>query len=348
MMSDSSPAFATPLSELAALQLNSLAPFTARDGENLAIYEWQDANDANEISRCMTLPRAVVLIVHGLGEHAGRYQHVAYQLMRWGFMVRAYDQRGHGESGGARGALPLENTLLDDLAEVVDFSRGRCLQLINAAGAGHGSPGYTALPPLPPLILMGHSLGGLVASRFVALDMRLVEGLVLCSPALDAGLGRLRKLVLAAVHRVAPALSVPNGLDASYLSHDQEVIRQYRADPLVHKKTSARLARFVLKSGPPTIEAAARWRIPTLLMYAGADRLVNPAGSRAFASRAAGPGVAPGLVTARCFEHLYHELYNELEADAVFDTLKAWLDTRFPSAALEYGQNRPVVQINTA
>ena len=337
MLSHSPPAFATADSKLAALQLNSLAPFTARDGENLAIYEWQDANDASEISRCMKLPRAVVLIVHGLGEHAGRYQHVAHQLMRWGFMVRAYDQRGHGESGGARGALPLDNTLLDDLAEVVDFSRERCLQLINAASAGNDSPGHAGPPPLspllplPPLILMGHSLGGLVVSRFVALDMRLVEGLVLCSPALNVGLGRLRKLVLAAVHRVAPALSVPNGLDASYLSHDQEVIRQYRADPLVHKKTSARLARFVLKSGPPTIEAAARWRIPTLLMYAGADRLVNPAGSRAFASRATGPGVAPGLVTARCFEHLYHELYNELEADAVFDTLKARLDTRFPS-----------------
>ena len=334
-MPDSSPAFAAAFSELATLQLNSLAPFTARDGENLAIYEWQDANDASEISRCMTPARAVVLIVHGLGEHAGRYQHVAFQLMRWGFMVRAYDQRGHGASGGARGALPFENTLLDDLAEVVDFSRGRCLQLINAAGAGQGSPEHTALPPLPPLILMGHSLGGLVASRFVALNMRLVEGLVLCSPALDAGLGTLRKLVLAAVHRVAPALCVPNGLDAAYLSHDQAVIRQYRADPLVHKKISARLARFVLNSGPPTIEAAARWRIPTLLMYAGADRLVNPAGSRAFASRAAGPGVAPGLVTVRCFERLYHELYNELEADAVFGTLKTWLDMRFPSIALK-------------
>ena len=335
MLSHSPPPFATADSKLAALQLNSLSPFTARDGENLAIYEWQDASDATETSRCITLPRAIVLIVHGLGEHAGRYQHVAHQLMRWGFMVRAYDQRGHGESGGARGALPLDNTLLDDLAEVVDFSRERCLQLINAAGATNEGPGHTGPPPLPPLILMGYSLGGLVASRFVALDMRLVEGLVLCSPALDAGLGTLRKLVLAAVHRVAPALCVPNGLNAAYLSHDPEVVRQYRADPLVHKKMSARLARFVLESGPPTIEAAARWRIPTLLMYAGADRLVNPAGSRAFASRAAGPGVAPGLVTVRCFEHLYHELYNELEADAVFDTLKAWLDIRFPSAALE-------------
>ena len=329
-MSDSSPHVAFLRPEAAPLQLNSLAPFTARDGENLAIYEWQDANEPNEMLRCMTLPRAVVLIVHGLGEHAGRYHHVAHQLMRWGFMVRAYDQRGHGESGGVRGAVPLENTLLDDLAEVVDFSRGRCLQLINAASAGKGSAGLLAPPPL---ILLGHSLGGLVASRFVALGMRGVEGLVLSSPALDAGLGRLRKLVLAAVYRMAPALCVPNGLNAAYLSHDPEVIRRYLADPLVHKKISARLAWFVQNSGPPTIEAAARWRTPTLLMYAGADRLVNSAGSRAFARHATGPGVAPGLVTVQCFEHLYHELYNERGADAVFDALKSWLDTRFPPAA---------------
>ena len=328
-MSESSPAFATAPSALVDLQLSSLAPFTARDGENLAIYEWQDANEASEISRCMTLPRAVVLIVHGLGEHAGRYHHVAQQLTQWGFMVRAYDQRGHGESGGPRGALPQENTLLDDLAEVVDFSRGRCLQLINAARNGVVAHGH-GLTALPPLILMGHSLGGLVASRFVALGRRPIEGLVLSSPALDAGLGPLRKLALAAAHFVAPALCVPNGLDVAYLSHDPKVASRYLADPRVHNKISARLGLFIQHSGPPTIAAAARWRTPTLLMYAGADRLVNPAGSREFARLAAGSGVRPGTVTARCFEGLYHELFNELEAAAVFSTLKTWLDARFP------------------
>ena len=308
-------------------QLSRLAPFTARDGENLALYEWQDIDDVSEVARCMKRPRAIVLIVHGLGEHAGRHQPVAQRLMQWGFMVRAYDQRGHGESGGARGALPQEDTLLDDLAEVVDFLRGRCLQLISAASTGTSGHGLTALPPL---ILLGHSLGGLVASRFVALGMRPVEGLVLSSPALDAGLGTLQKLALAAAHRVVPALCVPHGLDVAYLSHDPEAIRQYLGDPMVHNKISARLGLFLQHSGPPTIEAAARWRTPTLLMYAGVDRLVNPAGSREFASRATGPEVRPGLVTARCFEGLYHELFNELDAGAVFDTLKTWLDARFP------------------
>jgi alpha-beta hydrolase superfamily lysophospholipase len=216
------------------------------------------------------------------------------------------------------------------LAEVVDFSRGRCLQLINAAIAERPELGSAGLTSLPPLILLGHSLGGLVASRFVALGMRPVEGLVLSSPALDAGLSLVQKLALAVAYRVAPTLGVPNGLDAAYLSHDPDVVRRYLADPLVHNKIAARLARFIEQGGPPTIEAAASWRVATLLMYAGDDRLVNPAGSRAFAQRATGPGTRPGRVTAHCFDNLYHELFNELEAEPVFDALNAWLDARFP------------------
>ncbi|MGH6640146.1 MAG: serine aminopeptidase domain-containing protein, partial [Polaromonas sp.] len=83
-------------------------------------------------------------------------------------------------------------------------------------------------------------------------------------------------------------------------------------------------------AGPATVAAAARWSAPTLLMYAGADRLVNPAGSRAFAQNAAGSSaVTPGTVTSKCFDELYHEIFNELDAAPVFDTLKAWLDARF-------------------
>lgn len=122
-----------------------LAPFTARDGENLAQYEWPLYAWAEEMGRDALPPRAVVLIVHGLGEHAGRYEHLARQLLGWGFAVRAYDQRGHGESGGARGALPNEMALLDDLAELVDDTRLRCLRLPHDPGSSDGTP-----PPLPP------------------------------------------------------------------------------------------------------------------------------------------------------------------------------------------------------
>ncbi len=295
-----------------------LTPFTARDGENLALYEWHtDAWDPDTGYPALP-PRAMVLMVHGLGEHAGRYDPVAGQLLDWGFAVRAYDQRGHGRSSGARGCLPHDATLLDDLADVVEATRLHCASALAQADGDL------------PLILLGHSLGGLVASRFVALQTSPVEGLVLSSPALDAGLSRVQKALLAVMPRLAPNLCVGNGLDLRGLSHDERVVRDYRADRLVHDRISPRLGKFIESAGPATLAAAAHWRTPTLLMYAGADRLVNPAGSRAFAEAAAeSAAVRAGVVTSKCFEGFYHELFNETGADQVFDTLKAWLDARF-------------------
>jgi len=266
-------------------------------------------------------PRAVVLMVHGLGEHANRYDHVAQHLLDWGFAVRAYDQRGHGESGGERGGLSSETLLLEDLAEVVDDTRQRSLRLPRADGA--------ALADTPlPLILLGHSLGGLVAGRFVSLGLRPVDGLVMSSPALDPGLNAIQKFLLATLPAIAPNLRVNNGLKPEFISHDPQVVSKYLADPLVHARISARLAKFIATAGPATVAAASTWRTPTLLMYAGADRLVNPAGSRAFAEAAAGNGGAQ-VVTTRCFDGLYHEIFNELDAAPVFASLKAWLDARF-------------------
>ena len=300
-----------------------LAPFTARDGENLALYDWPLDAWADDMGPDAAPPRAVVLIVHGLGEHAGRYEHVARQLMRWGFVVRAYDQRGHGESGGARGALPAETALLDDLVEVVDDTRLRVMCPANGISDSSDTP-----KPLP-LILLGHSLGGLVVGRFVSLKMRSVDALVMISPALDAGLGFFQKLLLALGRAVAPNLCVGNGLNARYISHDERVVKSYLADRLVHNRISPRLGQFIASSGPPTVAAASSWSTPTLLLYAGADRLVNPQGSQAFAANAVALGVKPGTVTARCFDHLYHELFNEADATPVFEALGSWLDARF-------------------
>lgn len=294
-----------------------LAPFTARDGENLAIYDWSlEAGQGDD----SLPPRAVVLMVHGLGEHAIRYDHVARRLLDWGFAVRAYDQRGHGESGGERGGLSSESLLLEDLAEVVDDTRQQSLRLPCADGAAASDP--------LPLILLGHSLGGLVAGRFVSLGLRPVDGLVMSSPALDPGLNAIQKLLLATLPAIAPNLRVNNGLKPEFISHDPQVVSNYLADPLVHARISARLAKFIATAGPATVAAAATWRTPTLLMYAGADKLVNPAGSRAFAEAAASNGGAR-VVTTRCFDELYHEIFNELEAAPVFACLKAWLDARF-------------------
>jgi alpha-beta hydrolase superfamily lysophospholipase len=295
-----------------------LAPFTCRDGEILALYEWP-FDDWNSQRGGLENPRGAVLIVHGLGEHAFRYDALANRLMNWGFAVRGYDQRGHGQSSGGRGLLPDNDALLDDLVEIVDDTRERCLQLPN------GRKGL-------PLILLGHSMGGLIASRFVSLAKRPVEGLVLSSPAFNAGLAWWQKATLALLHRIAPNASLPNGLDAQCISHDRVTVERYLADPLVHNRVSPRLARFIDRTGPQVIAAANNWQVPTLLLYAGEDKLVDPAGSRAFAQGvAASPAAKPNVLKAKCFDALYHELFNERAAEAlpVFNALQGWLDERF-------------------
>ena len=274
-----------------------LSTFTAGDGDNLAMQDWPLEED---------LPlRGVVLIVHGLGEHAGRYDALARRLNTWGFASRGFDQYGHGESGGVRGVLPSETRLTDDLGDVIESTRAR-------------------MDRNTPLILLGHSMGGLVAARFVSMHPHMVEGLVLSSPALDPGLGQFQKLLLAIFPRIAPNLCVGNGLDVAFLSHNPAVVAAYRADPLVHDRISGRLARYFAATGPLVVARAAQWTTPTLLMYAGDDRLVNPAGSRAFA--AAAPAKA---VKSRCFDGLYHEIFNEADPEPVFAELKAWLDARY-------------------
>ena len=129
-----------------------LSAYTAHDGENLAVMDWPLEHH--------TPGRGTVVIVHGLGEHVGRYDPVAERLNAWGFAVRGYDHHGHGDSSGKPGALPTDTHLLDDLADILDSTRRR-------------------MDPRSPLILLGHSLGGLVAARLVSLNMRKVEGLVL-------------------------------------------------------------------------------------------------------------------------------------------------------------------------
>jgi alpha-beta hydrolase superfamily lysophospholipase len=280
-----------------AMSESTLSTFTASDGDNLAMQDWPLPDGV--------ALRGVVVLAHGLGEHAGRYGHVASRLNSWGFAVRGYDHYGHGESNGVRGALPTETRLIDDLADVIDSTRHR-------------------LKSGTPLILMGHSMGGLVAASLVALGQVQVEALVLSSPALDPGLNTFQKFLLATLPRVAPNLTVGNGLDPNFISHDPAVVAAYNADPRVHDRISGRLARFIADGGAQVIAHAPHWTVPTLLMYAGADRLVDPEGSRAFAAAA-----PRQMVSAHCFEGLFHEIFNEVESEPVFERLRQWLDEKF-------------------
>jgi alpha-beta hydrolase superfamily lysophospholipase len=275
--------------------VNSLVLNTP-DGLALALSEWSVA-----------APRGLVVVVHGLGEHAARYGHVAAALNAAGWSVFAHDQRGHGRSGGLRGTLPRADALLEDLALVLD----------HAPETGG------------PRVLLGHSMGGAVAARFVAEALaphpaswsRPVQGLALSSPALAARLSAWQRWQLAIGERLLPDLAQRNGIDPLGLSHDEAAVAAYVADPLVHDRISARLARFILDAGEHVRAAAPRWALPTLLMWGGADRVVDPAGSRAFAAAA-----PPGVLTAWEFEAMRHEIFNETEREGVLMRLVQWLD----------------------
>jgi alpha-beta hydrolase superfamily lysophospholipase len=276
-----------------------LSPLTASDGENIAVQDWPFTENGLDDDT----PRGTILIVHGLGEHAARYEQVADDMNQWGYTVRSYDQVGHGESGGPRGALPDDMRLLNDLADVIDSTR-------------------RLMAPEEPLILLGHSMGGVVATQFVLRKVRRVEGLILTSPAFDAGFSPKQKKLLSILPRLVPNLRVGNGLKLEYLCRDPEVVEAYKNDPLVHDRVSARLAQWLATQGAACIANAGQLATPTLLLFAGQDHLVNPEGSRAFANNAPSKW---GHV--QCFDDMYHEILNDPERDQVLTLIHSWLKT---------------------
>jgi len=272
-------------------------PVTTDDGLALHLRSWPAAHPT----------RGVAVLVHGLGEHIDRYDHVARRLNKLGFSVVGYDHRGHGRSPGQRGGMPADESLCADLGAVLRAARA-------------GTPG--------PLTLIGHSLGGLIAGRFVAEGLQSkpaawwcrVDALVMSSPALDPGTNAVQKLLLAVVAPMLPNLAVNNGLKVDWISRDAGVVKAYADDPLVHDRVTGRVGLFVARQGPAVIAAAPRWKTPTLLMWAGADRCVSPAGSAAFAA-----GAPRDVVTVREWPGLFHEIFNEPEQGQVLDALDGWL-----------------------
>lgn len=259
--------------------------FPTRDGNRLHRLDWPVAG-----------ARRTALIVHGLGEHAGRYERVARWLNERGLAVCAYDLYGHGRSSGPRGHLATDSQFVDHLAEM----------LATLAG---------------PVILIGHSLGGLISSSAIAHDRVRPAGLVLSSPALAVPTRAWQRAALAVLPRWAPNLTLGNGLEPAFLSHDPKIVQAYRDDPLVHDRICARLGGFVAGEGERVRERAASWPVRTLLLYAGTDRLVDPAGSDAWSAKA-----PRSLATSRRFDSLYHEIFNEPDAAPVFKALGDWLD----------------------
>lgn len=263
------------------------------DGTELFARGWPATGDDGS--------RGTAILVHGLGEHGGRYGHVAGVLNELGLDVWAHDHRGFGKSGGARARIPSPDTLLEDLKQVV---------------ASICKPGEV------PAVLLGHSMGGAIAARAVTGGWISPKLLVLSSPGLTSNLGAPMRFATRLLSAIVPNIAIPHGLPLQTISHDPVVVADAASDPLNHALISPRLAQFVLDAGESAIGAANKLIIPTLVQAAGADKLVDPKGAKDFAARA-----PAGLCTLKIYDGLWHEIYNEKQPDRglVLGELKKWL-----------------------
>lgn len=246
--------------------------------------------------------RGSVVIMHGLGEHSGRYRQLAQFFNDCGLAVRCYDHRGHGRSGGDRGDVINGDPLVQDAEIIIDDFAARFSR---------------------PPFLFGHSMGGLFAARFALARLSPLRGLILSSPALGVNLSSLQKNLLRCMHKVLPWLAVPTGLQPRYLSHDPGVVAAYKADPLVHGRISARLMLSMLRAIDYCRLNAATLSIPTLMQMAGDDRIVDAEGSRHFHAQ-----LTPGLGCLHVYDNFYHEVFNEIGRERPYTDLRSWLDTQ--------------------
>ena len=243
-----------------------------------------------------------VVVMHGLGEHSGRYRHLAQFFNRCGLSVRCYDHRGHGRSQGRRGDVVNGEPMVQDAQIVIEEFAGR-----------------TSLPPF----LFGHSMGALFAARFALAQLAPLRGLILSSPALAVRLTPLDRSMLKALSVLAPFFGVPNGIQSRFLSHDSKVVSAYNADPLVHGKISSRLLKAMLRAMAYCQVSAGTLKVPTLMLVAGDDRLVDVEGSRQFFAKA-----PTGMAEMHVYAGLFHEVLNEPEAEQVMSDVRRWLAVR--------------------
>ncbi len=251
-------------------------------------------------------PERVLLVVHGLAEHSGRYDRLGAWFARRGCAVHAYDQRGHGRSGGRRGHVRRFAQLLRDLEEL--------LERVRAQHAGL------------PLVLVGHSMGGLVVASFVRERAPEIDGAVVSGGTLAVpdGISPLRRAGARALRRLAPRGGLAIGIDPGALSRDPEVGRRYVEDPLVFDRMTLSLATELIGAIERTATAGgAAVRVPMLLLCGADDAICDPAGSRAFRAGIQAPGSA--LVI---YEGLRHEIFNEPECERVYQDVLDWLRKR--------------------
>ena len=248
--------------------------------------------------------RAVVCLVHGMGEHSGRYAHVADALTQAGYILFTFDIRGHGKSEGPRGHIPSYEALMQDISSLLKVANKQFHQL--------------------PSFLYGHSLGGNLVLNYVLRRQSHLKGVIATDPWLRLAFEPPRsKIILAQITNcIWPSFSQKNGLDTKVLSRDPEVVHVYENDPLIHDHISSRMFIGIYQSGQWALEHASEFSLPLLLMHGGDDKIISIKASHEFAN------MKTKNCTFKIWDGLYHEIHNEPEKEEVFKFLIDWLDKK--------------------
>lgn len=246
-------------------------------------------------------PRRVLVIVHGLAEHSGRYAHVGRYFAERGYAVHAFDQRGHGESGGPRVHTPSLDALLDDLEAFLALVR-----------AEH--PGL-------PLVLLGHSMGGLEVASLLVTRRPSLDAAVLSGPALRVAGGGLRLALGRVLSWMAPRMQIPSGISPDSLSRDPQVVADYVGDPLIPSTLSVGLGAALIGGARALEGRGAEVEVPLLIVHGEADTLCDVEGSRAFHARLQSAGSE-----LRTYPELRHEVFNEPEQEDVLGDVADWIE----------------------
>ena len=247
--------------------------------------------------------KAVIIMVHGLGEHILRYSYWSdlFRNERIGFA--GVDLPGHGRSDGRRGHI----SSYDLLDEMIDILLDTCKKTF---------PGI-------PVFIYGHSLGGAIVLNYLLHHNPKIKGAIVTSPWLRLSFEpSARKLRLAAIMKhILPGLVQPSGLIVGHISHDQDVVEKYRTDPLVHGKISVKLFHDTMAAARYSLLNAAELKVPTLMLHGSDDLITSPDGSREFAGKT-------GMVELKIWKGGYHELHNELFKGEVFKFIVDWINRR--------------------
>jgi alpha-beta hydrolase superfamily lysophospholipase len=252
----------------------------------------------------MPQPKAVVCLVHGLGEHTSRYAHVAEAFGQQGFVLFGADLRGHGRSGGTRGHISSIEDFMQDIDVSLEQARLR----------------YPGLP----IILYGHSLGGIQVLYYGLTRKPNVKGVIATSSGLHTALEKqqLKVMMAKVLGALMPNTSIASGLDPTAISRDEKVVQAYTSDPLVHDKISLGFGRAMVGVTSWTLAHAGEFSLPLLLMHGKADTIAFPSSSTEFAAS------LKDKCTLVLWDDAYHELHNESEKEEVFKTMTLWMDAR--------------------